>query len=191
VTKPPNDELSRRARRGPAFRALLRSVLSTAGLVAVYFGIPLDGQFTVATAVTLACGLLVFGGIVGWQARAITRSPHPRLRAVEALATSVPLFLLLYATSYVLMSHGQASAFSEPLDRIDALYFTVTVFATVGFGDIAPSSTPARILVTTQMLGDLLVVGVVARVLVGAVKLARDRQVAEASRPRRWPLAGS
>jgi voltage-gated potassium channel len=176
VTKPPYDDLSRRARRRHAYRALLRSVLATASLVAVYFVVPLDGQFTVVTAVALACGLLAFGGIVAWQARAVTRSPYPSLRAMEALATSIPFFLLLYATSYVLMSDGQAGAFSEPLDRVDALYFTVTVFATVGFGDITPDSPPARILAMTQMLGDLLVVGLVARVLLGAVKVARDRQ---------------
>ncbi len=29
------------------------------------------------------------------------------------------------------------AAFNETLTRIDSLYFTLTVFATVGFGDIA------------------------------------------------------
>jgi hypothetical protein len=176
VTRPGYANLSRRARRGLAFRALLRSLLVAASLVTVYFVVPLDRDFTVVTAVTLACGLLVFGGIVAWQARVVTRSPYPGLRAMEALATLVPLFLLLYATSYVLMSHGRPKAFSEPLDRIDALYYTVTVFATVGFGDISPDSPSARILSMTQMLVDLLVIGVVVRVLLGAAKLARDRR---------------
>jgi len=67
------------------------------------------------------------------------------------LATTAPLFLLLFATSYFLMTQADADSFSaHPLTRTDTLYFTVTVFATVGFGDISPASQAARLLV---MLG--------------------------------------
>ncbi len=68
--------------------------------------------------------------------RSIIAAPFPGLRAVEALATSVPLFLLLFAATYVVMATLSASNFSQPLTRTDALYFTVTMFGTVGFGDI-------------------------------------------------------
>lgn len=54
--------------------------------------------------------------------------------------------------------------------RSDALYFTMTVFSTVGFGDITPVSEPARLLITGQMAVDLVLIGVAARVLVGAVQ---------------------
>src|SRR5712675_1980474 len=74
--------------------------------------------------------------LLAYQVRAITRSPFPLLRGVEALATSIPLFLLLFAATYVVMATISASSFSQPLSRTDAIYFTVTVFATVGFGDI-------------------------------------------------------
>jgi heme/copper-type cytochrome/quinol oxidase subunit 2 len=48
----------------------------------------------------LVIGLVVFIGLVAFQVRSIIRSPFPGLRAVEALATSVPLFLLLFASTY-------------------------------------------------------------------------------------------
>jgi voltage-gated potassium channel len=66
-------------------------------------------------------------------------------------------------------------AFTEPLGKTTALYFTVTVFATVGFGDIVPKSEAARIVTTVQMLADLVVVGLVVRVLLGAARASRER----------------
>ena len=48
---------------------------------------------------------------------------------------------------------------------IDALYFTVTVAATVGFGDITAAGTAARLVVTVHMLVNLIYVGTALRVL--------------------------
>ena len=52
-----------------------------------------------------------------------------------------------------------ASFSTHQLTRTDALYFTVTTFTTVGFGDIIPASQGARLVVTAQMILDLLVLG--------------------------------
>ena len=59
------------------------------------------------------------------------------------------------------------------LTRTDSLYFTVTIFATVGFGDITATSQVARVVVIAQMLLDLLVLGLVVKVFVGAVEIGR------------------
>ena len=56
------------------------------------------------------------------------------------------------------------------MTRTTALYFTVTVFSTVGFGDITPHTDLARLVTTTQMLADLVVVAVVVRLILGAAK---------------------
>jgi hypothetical protein len=122
--------------------------------------------------------LLVLLAVAAWQIRAIIRAAYPGLRAIEALATTVPLFLLLYAATYLLIAQVDPASFSTHagLTRTDALYFTVTIFATVGFGDIAPTSQSARLLVTTQMIMDLLILGLGIRVFIGAVQLARQHQ---------------
>jgi len=124
-------------------------------------------------------------GLVAFQVRSIIASPFPGLRAVEALATSVPLFLLLFAATYVVMTTISASNFSQPLTRTDALYFTVTVFATVGFGDITARTEAARLVVTGQMITDLIIIGLGLRIIVGAVKRGRQRRPtgAGAARP--------
>lgn len=155
---------------------VLRTTLTTVCLLAAYFAAPLARSFTVLTAVVLGCALVALGALVWWQARAIVRSPSPRLRTVEALATSVPVFLVVFAGSYYLMQNGAPGAFSEPLTHVDALYFTMTVFSSVGFGDIVPLSQAARVLTTVQMFGDLVFLGFVVKVLIDAMRRGVERQ---------------
>ena len=164
------------APRSMIARALLRGAGSTIALVAIYYLLPLDRFSTVAAVTMLAIGLVVFIGLVAVQIRSIVASPFPGVRAVEALATSIPLFLLLFASTYVVMAVISASNFSEPLTRTDALYFTVTVFSTVGFGDITAKTEAARLVVTGQMITDLVVIGLAVKVIVGAVKRGRQQQ---------------
>ena len=71
--------------------------------------------------------------------------------------------------------------FNEPLTRTDALYFTVTVFATVGFGDIVATTEGARVLVMGQMVAGIVIIGLGARIIVDAVKRGQQRQPAPGS----------
>jgi voltage-gated potassium channel len=171
------------APRRRVLRALLRAALTSTVLVVLYYTLPLTGKLKASTVVLLLAGLAVFAGVIGWQLRAILRSQYPALRAIEALAFAIPLFLLVFAAAYVKLADTQAHAFTEPLNRTDALYFTITVFSTVGFGDIAPVATAARVTTMVQMLGDLVVVGLVLRVMLGAVKEGRQRRAADSAGP--------
>ena len=161
---------------GKIVRAVLRAVGSTAVLVALYYLLPLDHTARWHAITILVIGLAALIGLIAFQVRAITASPFPGLRAVEALATSIPLFLLLFASTYVVMDAIAASSFNQPMTRTNALYFTVTVFATVGFGDITAKTETARLLVTGQMIIDLIILGIGARVILGAVQRSRQRQ---------------
>jgi voltage-gated potassium channel len=105
------------------------------------------------------------------------------LRAIEAIASSLPLFLLLFAATYSLLSSSDPTAFTEPLSRVDSLYFTITVFAAVGFGDITPVGDLPRALVTGQMVGDLILIGLVLRAFLTAVDLGRRRAAAQETPP--------
>jgi Ion channel len=157
-------------------QALLRALASSAVLVTVYYLLPLNGSSRWLAIAMLVIGLVLLAGLIAAQVRSIAASPYPRLRAVEALATSVPLFLLLFASAYVVMATITAASFSQPMTRSNALYFTVTVFATVGFGDITAKTEAARLLVTGQMIIDLIVLGVGAKVIVGAITRRRQQR---------------
>lgn len=172
-------EARRRTRRVVA--TLLRALASTAGLVALYYLVPLDPSSVGVTVGQLVVGLLGLVALVVFQVRSIVKARYPALRAVGALATSVPLFLLLFAGTYYVMGAISEANFSEPLTRTDALYFTVTVFATVGFGDITATSEGARIVVMGQMIAGVVIIGLGARVIVDAVKRGQRRQPVQAS----------
>jgi hypothetical protein len=156
--------------------ALARALVNTTVLVALYSLLPLDQPVAVGTIAWLLGGLFAFAVLVVLQVRSILRSRYPATRAVEALGAAVPLFVLVFASTYLLLASSRPQSFTEPLSHIDALYFTMAVFSTVGFGDIAPQSDAARLAVTVQMVGNLVVLGGLARVVVGAVRMGRQRQ---------------
>jgi voltage-gated potassium channel len=163
-------------RRRLIFWAVLRGVLVATVLVVLYYVLPLDRPWDSDTAVRLLIGLLVFAGVMAWHVRAIAGSRHPGLRAGEALGMIIPLFLVLFASTYFVMERNSAASFTQPLTRTDALYFTVTVFSTVGFGDITAKSETARVVVIVQMLADLAALGAGARVILGAVQRGRQQR---------------
>ncbi|MFM9500239.1 potassium channel family protein, partial [Streptomyces galilaeus] len=74
-------------------------------------------------------------------------------------------------------------SFSEAISRTDVLYFTMTVFSTVGFGDISPRSETARLLVTGQVTASLLLIAACS----WSPRSKRDarRRARRASRPAR------
>lgn len=169
-------ELSRSRRRRIIFWAVLRGLLNATLLVAIYYVLPLDGRFGTDAAIRVLIGLVVFVCLVVWQGKNIVGSPYPAVKAVEALALVLPFYLLLFASTYFVMERASAASFTETMTRTDALYFSVTVFSTVGFGDIAPRSEPARVVLIFQMLGDLALLGVGARLLLTAVERGRQRR---------------
>jgi hypothetical protein len=154
---------------------ILRTTLSGIAMLVLYYLLPLDAAFDGRTLLVMLAGLLALGVLVAWQVRAILHSRHPALRAVEAVAVSLPLFLLLFSAVYFVLDLSDPGSFSEPLTRSDALYFVITVFATVGFGDIHPVSEAARLLTTVQMVGDLVQIGLVLRLFLAAVDRGRRR----------------
>jgi voltage-gated potassium channel len=155
--------------------ASLRAAGATAVLVVIYYLLPLDRTSAGVAVTMLVTGLVALIGLITFQVRSILVSRFPGLRAVEALATSLSLFLVLFASTYLVIATESAGSFSQQLTHTDALYFTVTVFATVGFGDITAKTEAARLVVTGQMIIDLIIIGIGAKIILGAVQQSRQR----------------
>jgi len=164
------EPLSNRRRRWLIVRGLLRALATTVVMVALYYVLPFNRWPDTSVFVVLVIGIALLSTMIGWQVRAIESSDSPGIRAVQALASTTPLFLLLFASTYLLMSAEDPATFTEALSRSDALYLTVTIFATVGFGDISAQTETARLVVTSQMLLDLVILGLGIQVILGAVK---------------------
>ena len=161
-------------------RGLLRSTFTAAVVVAIYYVLPLEGRSPAFLFVELGIGLALLTGVIAWQVRAIIGSAHPGIRAWYALAATTPMFLLLFSAAYVILSLNDSAAFTEPLSRSDAIYFTVTVFSTVGFGDIVARTEAARLVVVGQMILDLVVLGLGVRLIFNAVQRGRAAHTAAA-----------
>jgi len=173
------DSLSRRARRRLLMRSLLRALFITTGLLVLYFVLPLESDTGVKLVINVIVAMAVVGVVSVLNIWSVVRSPYPRLRAVDAAATVVPLLVVLISATYVEIEAGSPQAFSEPLSKSDGLYFTITVLSTVGFGDITPVATPARIVTMVQMLGDLVLFGLFARFLANAMTEGLRRRAAD------------
>jgi hypothetical protein len=111
----------------------------------------------------------------------VLRAEYPVAQAVEALAVTVGVYLVAYATTYFLLSQSGPDNFSEVLTRLDALYFTLTVFTTVGFGDIVASTETARAVVSAQLIGNLILISLGIRVLTASVRWRRKPGIARDS----------
>lgn len=157
-------------RRRVVLIALARSVLIAAALIWLYYLLSFEWSPRAQIVVgALAATLLIVGAGV-WQVRSVVRADVPQVRALEALAFSATLLLVLFAGIYLSLSNDDPGAFSEPLNHTGALYFALTTLTTVGFGDIAARSDGARVTVMVQMVADIVVLGVLIKLIVAVVR---------------------
>ena len=170
------EELPASKRRQLIIRAGLRALATAVVLVALFYVLPLDRTTSLAVAIDLVVGLTALVVIVAWQVRGIMGARYPRAKMIEAVFVAAPLYLVLFASAYFLMASASSGSFGQPLTRTDALYFGTTVFTTVGFGDISAKSQVARVVVTIQMVVDLVFLGVGLKLLVGAAQQSVRRR---------------
>lgn len=168
-------EISPPQRRGAIVRAVISMIVMFFGTIGVYYVIPLSAKEVVARPIlVLILAAVAFLAVLAWQVREILRADMPGLRAVQAVVVAVPLFLVGYAALYVILS--QQGGFTERLTRTSALYFSVTIFSSVGFGDIAATSDLNRMVVTSQMLAGLVILAAVVRLFFGASRVSLRRR---------------
>jgi voltage-gated potassium channel len=169
-------ELDPRQRRWAVTRSGLTVALTWVVLFGGFYLTP-DRHFSNGVAILrLAVALIGLVVVMLFQARQISRSELPELRAIEGLAILIALFLVVFSTVYLTLSTNTPGTFSQGLDHTRALYFTITVFSTVGFGDITPRTDPARLIVAAQMLLDLVIIGAVVRLLFSRARSGLERR---------------
>ena len=135
-----------------------------------YAALPIAHESGLRAFIRLGVDIALVGSVLVWQVRRIARARLPELRAVEALGVVIALFLAAFSSIYLAMSHQSPATFTQVLDHVRAFYFTVTIFSTVGFGDITPRTDAARLVVSAQMLLDLAIIGAVVRLLFDAAR---------------------
>jgi voltage-gated potassium channel len=163
-------DLAPSARRTAMIRCGVTVVLAWVFLLGAFYVLPIGHESSLRAGVRLGVDIALIGAVFAWQIRRISVAALPELRAIEALGIVVALFLVLFSGIYLAMSHQSALTFTQRLDQTRALYFTISVFSTVGFGDITPRTDPARLVVATQMLLDFVIIGVAVRLIFNAAR---------------------
>lgn len=144
--------------------ALARPILAATILLVGYFLLPINKDSD-ANLIGLAVGAIALGGFCVWEVRRFARSHRPVADAIEMLVAVAAFYIVTFSAIYFIFSEYTHNAFNEPLTRVDALYFCLTVFTTTGFGDIAADSQPARVVVSIQMASTLVLLGLGLRFL--------------------------
>ena len=170
-------DLSRHERMRVVLRSGLRIGIGIIAMFVLYAIVP-DAHASGSRAVVeLSLGLVAFAALLIWQIQRIVAATYPGLQAIETLALALPLLIVTFAYTYLSLSRANPGNFSEPLDHVSAVYFTVVTLSTVGFGDIVAHTDATRVIVTVQIVLDLILIAGIARTVVFAAKVgARRRQ---------------
>lgn len=155
--------------------ALLATSARLVGGIIVIFAmmllVPEKPEATLAVPILIAVGgTAAYIWFFARQLKGVYKARYPMLRAMEALILVAAMFLAIFAEVYLMISATNVDAFTEPLDAFSSYYFALTVLATVGFGDITPSTTLARSVTMAQMAVDIAFIAVLIRVMGGAAK---------------------
>jgi hypothetical protein len=189
-SEPPRDpvrylDLDKPARRHEIVHVILHAVITWALLLLVYAVAPLNGVFGGGEVVRCVVAVLVLTLVSIREARAIVRSRIPQSRAIMALSTMAAMLVVVFSSLYLGLETSQPGSFTEGLGHIGSLYFTITTLTSVGFGDISPVTDLARVIVSVQMLFDLILLGGIVRILAQAARRTltnADRRAEEAGR---------
>ncbi len=138
-------------------------------LAVVYLTAPLEGDLWW---LGLLIGFLALLGTAPFafrRAQKMATSAHPLAEAAEAILLVASMVIFGFSAIYVAVNR-RAGQFEGIGTRLDAMYFTVTTVATVGYGDIHPSGQLARGLVSIQMVFDLTLLALSIRLLSSAAR---------------------
>ena len=150
----------------------MKSGVLVVAFVVGYSLLPLRGE---RWWVGAAVGLAAIVGTVPITIRrlhAVRRAEQPVIVALEAIILIVAMLLFGFAAVYYAVA-VEPEQFNGLETRLDAIYFTVTTMSTVGYGDITAAGQWARLLVTLQIVLNLVFVGIVVRVLARAAGVMR------------------
>jgi hypothetical protein len=158
------------APRSP-LRKLALTVLTIVVPLVVYFVLPLDresGQLIAGLLVITTAASLIPISIK--QAQRVLRSDDPLFDALHSIVSALVFLVVAFSSAYFVLAANYDDQINGLETKLDAVYFTMTVLATVGFGDISATGQSARAIVTGQMVVNFAVLAVSLRVVSWALK---------------------
>lgn len=121
------------------------------------------GRLAVSLLALALVGLLIRGAF-----RRSRRTQPTAYQRIQALLSALYALVLGFGLVYAALEAADRTQFVGVENRTDALYFSVTLVSTAGFGDAHASGTAARLVATAHMLFNLIYLGTALRVLTGS-----------------------
>ena len=171
----------------PAAR-LRRAALGVVAVLAVYYAVPvgrLPSGAGVAFSVVGVVGgavLLVWLAVRQLQLLAAGERTDGTVR-LDGLVLLVVVVVPLFAVGYLVLEKADSDQFASLSTKTDALYFSLSTLATVGFGDVHATGQLARGLVTLQIAFDLVFVGALVSVVTGQIRARSARRTGQPPDP--------
>jgi len=148
-------------------------------MITVFFLLPLNTGGLGWRLLLYGLGILLVVGVVFRQVARHLQGADNAVR-VDSLILALVLSTLLFALSYAAIDAADPGQIDGLSTRLDALYFSVTIVATVGFGDVHAVGQFSRGFVTVQMVFDLVIIAAAVPVLTRSVAARRRRSIGDA-----------
>jgi len=155
-------------------RRWFRLVVGCGLLVTAYFVVPVTAEERTGSTLLRDTGSVL---AIVLMAVFLTLQMRRQLDAGESTRTDGLVFAVVatvigFAFVYYALAHQQTGEFDGLETRIDALYFTLSTLATVGYDDIHATGQFARFLVIVQMAFSLLLLTAAATLLTSRWRVA-------------------
>ena len=160
---------------GNTFRAIAGVVALAVLATVAYYLVPVPGRMRESSwTILFSCGVVALGLLIAlaiW--RLFGAGENVRVRTLVLLLVLTVLFFS-WCDYSVAQLPGQ---FDELHTKTDALYFTVSTIATVGFGDVHAVGQLARAAVTVQIVFNLVFLGASVALISGFLKERARRRI--------------
>jgi hypothetical protein len=135
------------------------------GLLVAYYAVPVHlGDSVISLVVSLAVTAAGLGLVGTMMVKELARLRQGEAtRSARALSMLLVLLVMSYSLAYFLLDLVEPDEMADLDTRTDALYFTLSTMATVGYGDIHAEGQVARGLVCGLIVFNVAVVGTLAR----------------------------
>lgn len=153
----------------PVRRPWLNRLVLPVGVLLAYFVVPVDTDK--APVGVLLGALLAVAGLaaVTWVIVDEVQRAERRLRPVHLLL-ALELVVVIFSLTYYWVAFHLPGEFLGLVTRLDALYFALTTVATVGYGDVSAAGQTARLLVSIQLVFNLVFVAALVGLLQGMMR---------------------
>lgn len=156
----------------------LRLLTSVALLVAAFHLVPVADPGEPQTVLRAGATAAILGLAVWAIGREVVRGARSTAESlkVDRLLLALVLGVLVFALADHVVAAGDPGQFVGLDTRTDALYFALATLTTVGFGDVHAAGQLARVLVSLQIVFDVVVLASAAQVAGRGVLRRVDRR---------------